>query len=84
MQCFQVGLISSCMSPAIVFRCSQNGLPIFECKNTLWISNCLPEVKQSVSHAHSTYLMYYALIPVNSLARVDVHMLEIRATQSQA
>lgn len=50
--------------------------------NTLRISNYLTEVKRSVSHAHSTSLMYYALIPVNSLARMAVHMWRLRAVQS--
>lgn len=43
------------------------------------ISHYLTEVKRSVSHAHSTSLVYYALIPVNSLARMEVHVWRMRA-----
>lgn len=58
----------SCMFAAFVFSRGHSGLYDFESTSTLRISNYLSEVKRSVSQAHSASLIYYALIPVNSLA----------------
>lgn len=58
----------SCMFAAFVFSRGHSGLYDFESTSTLRISNYLSEVKRSVSQTHSTSLIYYALIPVNSLA----------------
>ncbi len=76
--------MQSCMFPAPVFSRGQTGLYLSESKSTLRISNYLIEVKRSVSRAHSTSLIYYALIPVNSLARIGEHMWRLRAVQNQA
>lgn len=61
----------------LLFSDSQSVLYLFESKNTFEISHYLAEVKRSVSHAHSTSLMYYGT--VNSLARMEVYVWRMRA-----
>lgn len=79
--------VSQCGTVSAFCFCFQSKVRldyIFGPKNALWISNYLPEEKRSVSLAHSTSLMYCALIPVNSLAKTDVHMWKIKVARRQA